>query len=143
MSNGSSQHEALIKLNPALDLSALKKAFAKDRRIHIPRILTEDSAERMHRCLTGDVDWHLVFNEGDKTHTLYPEQVRAMTEEHKQKVRQIVLSQAQKGFQFLYNDYNIYDYYLNGKNMDHFLHRFHEFVNFRDVFIIHPRAFRI
>ncbi len=123
-----------IRLNPALDIMALKKAFAEHRRIHVPKILTEDSAERMVRCLINDVDWHLVFNEGDKTHTLYPEQVKAMTEEHKQKIRQIVLSQAQKGFQFLYNDYNIYDYYLNGKNMDHFLHRFHEFVN-SDTFL--------
>ena len=123
-----------IRLNPALDILTLKKTFAEQRRIHIPKILTEDSAERIHRCLTNDVDWHLVFNEGDKTHTLYPEQVKAMTEEHKQKVRQIVLSQARKGFQFLYSDYNIYDYYLNGKNMDHFLHRFHEFVN-SDTFL--------
>jgi len=121
---------AKIKLNPALDVIRLKENFAKTKRIHIPKILTEDSAERMRRCLMGDVDWHLVFNEGDKVHTLYPEQVKAMTDEHKQKLRQIVLGQAQKkGFQFLYNDYNIYDYYLNGKNMDHFLHRFHEFLN--------------
>ena len=119
----------LIRLNPALDVGALKKAFGEKGRIHIPKILTPDSAERMSRTLTNDVDWHLVFNEGEKVHTLYPEQVKAMTDEHKQKVRQIVLSQALKGFQFLYNDYNIYDYYLNGKNMDHFLHRFHEFVN--------------
>ena len=119
----------LIKLNPALDLSALKKTFAKDRRLHIPRILTGDSAERIYRCLTTDVDWHLVFNEGDKTHTLYPEQIKAMTEDHKQKIRQIVLTKARKGFQYFYKNYNIYDYYLNGKNMEHFLHRFHEFAN--------------
>jgi len=118
-----------IKLNPSLDLRALKKQFASERRLHIPKILTEASAERVARCLTNDVDWHLIFNEGEKTHTLYPEQVRAMTEEHKQKVRQIVLSQAQNGFQFLYRNYNIYDYYLNGKNTDHFLHQFHEFIN--------------
>ena len=118
-----------VQLNPSLDLSALKKRFARDQRINIPKILSEASAERVTRCLTQDVDWHLIFNEGEKVHTLFPEQVKAMTEDHKQKVRQIVLSQAQKGFQFLYRDYNIYDYYLNGKNQDHFLHQFHEFIN--------------
>lgn len=121
--------QSLIRLNPALDVLALKKAFAEAGRIHIPKVLAEDSAERVHRCLTGEVDWHLIFNEGDKVHTLYPEQVKAMTEEHKQKVRQIVLSKAREGFQYLYNNYNIYDYYLSGKNTDHFLHRFHEFLN--------------
>lgn len=118
-----------IRLNPALDRLALKKAFDINRRIHIPRILTPDSAERVHRCLTHDVDWHLVFNEGSKTHTIYPEQIKLLTPEKIQKIREAVLGQAREGFQFMYNDYNIYDYYLNGKNMDHFLHRFHEFVN--------------
>jgi len=129
MAIGNEQSQNLIKLNPALDISDLKKQFTEQRRIHIPKILTEDSAERLARCLINDVDWHLVFNEGNVTHTLYPEQVKAMSDEDMQKVRQIALSQAHKGFQFFYNEYNIYDYYLNGKNMDHFLHRFHEFVN--------------
>lgn len=129
MSNTKVPPEALIRLNPSLDIRALKKSFAQDRRLHIPRILTEYAAERLVRCLTQDVDWHLVFNEGKKTHTLYPDQIKAMTDEQNKKLRQKVLGQAQKGFQFIYNDYNIYDYYLNGKNMDHFLHRFHEFLN--------------
>lgn len=123
-----------FRLNPALDVSSLKDAFAREKRIQIRNFLTPESADRLHRCLTREVDWHLVFNEGDKVHTLYPEQVRAMTEDHKQKVRQIVLSQARGGFQFLYNDYNIYDYYLSGKNRDHPLSRFHEFLN-SDAFL--------
>lgn len=129
MPGDNTETKTLIRLNPALDALALKKEFAQKQRIHIPKILTEDSAERVYRSLAKEVDWHLVFNEGHKVHTLYPEQVKAMTEDHKQKVRQIVISQAQKGFQFLYNNYNIYDYYLNGKNTDHLLHRFHEFLN--------------
>jgi len=129
MSKAKVPTEALIRLNPSLDIGALKKSFAQDRRLHVPRILTEYAAERLVRCLAQDVDWHLVFNEGKKTHTLYPDQIKAMTDGQNKKLRQKVLGQAQKGFQFIYNDYNIYDYYLNGKNRDHFLHRFHEFLN--------------
>lgn len=118
-----------IQLNPHLDRAGLKAAFAKARRIQVPAILTNESAGRVHRCLASEVDWHLVFNEGEKVHTLYPEQVKALTDAHKAQIRQIVVNQARSGFQFLYNDYNIYDYYLNGKNRDHFLARFHEFLN--------------
>lgn len=132
MTPANDQKEQPIKLNPALDVAALKKTFAENRRIQIRNILTKHSAERVHRCLTTEVDWHLVFNEGGKTHTLFPEQVKALTEDHKKKIRQVVLSQAKEQFQFIYYDYNIYDYYLNNKNMDHFLHRFHEFVNSKD-----------
>ena len=129
MTPANDHNETTIKLNPALDTAALKKTFAEGGRIHIPNILTEASAKRVYQCLTNEVDWHLVFNEGEKTHTLFPEQVKALTEDHKAKIRQIVLSQAKNQFQYIYYDYNIYDYYLNNKNMDHFLHRFHEFVN--------------
>jgi SM-20-related protein len=118
-----------ISLNPGLDREALRAAFAKTRRLHIPGVLTPGAAKRVHQCLAGEVDWHLVFNEGEKVHTLYPEQVKALTDAQKAQIRQIVVSQARKGFQFLYNDYNIYDYYLNGKNREHFLARFHEFLN--------------
>lgn len=121
-----------IKLNPDLDRAALKKAFAENKRVHVARVLTPDSAERLHRAITTETDWHLVFNEGDKTHTLYPEQLKQMTKEQFAKIREAVLGQAREGFQFLYNDYNIYDYYLNGKNQGHFLHKFHEFVNSKE-----------
>ena len=121
--------EALIRLNPSLDIPALKKDFAIARSLHIPGILTDYAAERTARCLAQDVDWHLVFNEGKKSHTLYPDQFQGMTTEQHKQLRQKVLKGAQAGFQFIYNYYNIYDYYLNGKNMDHFLHRFHEFLN--------------
>ncbi|HXV73945.1 MAG TPA: 2OG-Fe(II) oxygenase family protein [Sphingomonadales bacterium] len=119
----------ILELNPLLDRAALQAAFAKTRRLHIPDILTREAAQRIHQCLTSEVDWHLVFNEGEKVHTLYPVQVKALTEAQKSQIRQIVVSQARKGFQFLYNDYNIYDYYLNGKDREHFLARFHEFLN--------------
>lgn len=121
--------EPAIRVNPALDLAALRESFAKTRRIHIPDILTAESARRVHQSLAREVDWHLVFNESEKVHTLYPAQVKALTEAQKNQIRQIVVTQARKGFQFLYNDYNIYDYYLNGKNREHFLSRFHEFLN--------------
>lgn len=118
-----------IDINPNLDRSALKSAFAQTRRVQIHNVLTPKAAERVHRCLSNEVDWHLVFNKKDTVHTLYPEQVKAVTESHKEQIRQIVLRGARNGFQFLYNNYNIYDYYLSGKNRDHFLSFFHEFLN--------------
>lgn len=118
-----------IDINPDLDRLALKSAFAETRRVQVHNVLSPKSAERVHRCLSSEVDWHLVFNEKEKVHTLYPEQVKALTDAHKEQIRQIVLSGARDGFQFLYNNYNIYDYYLSGHNRNHFLSRFHEFLN--------------
>lgn len=44
-------------LNPGLDLDALADAFARDGRLHIPGVLTDDSARALHRMLTRETNW--------------------------------------------------------------------------------------
>ena len=122
-------NEPVIKLGPSFDTKNLRATFQKKKRLHIPNILAHDSADLIYKSLSEDVDWHLIFNEGEKVHLLYPEQVKALTEAHHQQLKDLVYSKAQHQFQYYYYVYNIYDYYLGGKNMDHFLHRFHEFIN--------------
>ena len=51
-------------LNPALDPDRIAKDFARDRRVHIPAILTEESAGRVHRCLSQETDFSLVCQIG-------------------------------------------------------------------------------
>lgn len=49
-------------LNPSLDEAALARAFARDGRLHIPGVLTEDAAARVHRCLAEETPWTLIVN---------------------------------------------------------------------------------
>src|SRR5438067_7280257 len=51
-------------LNPALDAGTLAEAYARDRRIHIPAILTETSAARVHQCLAQETDYALLCQAG-------------------------------------------------------------------------------
>src|SRR3954469_484639 len=51
-------------LNPALEADALAEIYARDRRIHIPAILTEDSARRLHQCLAQETDFALLCQTG-------------------------------------------------------------------------------
>lgn len=51
-------------LNPALDPAALAQDYARNRRIHIPAILTEASAQRLHKCLAEETDYSLLWQTG-------------------------------------------------------------------------------
>ena len=48
------------ELNPALDAGKIAAAFARDRRVHIPGILTAESADRVHRCLDRETQFSIV-----------------------------------------------------------------------------------
>jgi SM-20-related protein len=47
-------------LNPALKAEGFAEAFARDRRVHVPGILTADSAVRVHRCLAQETEFATV-----------------------------------------------------------------------------------
>lgn len=51
-------------LNPALDRQAFAQAFRRDGRVHIPAVLTDDSAARVHQCLTQETDFALLCRVG-------------------------------------------------------------------------------
>jgi hypothetical protein len=54
-----------LTLNPGLLPEAIARAFARDRRVHIPGVLTPESAARVHRCLERETEFSLVARDGD------------------------------------------------------------------------------
>jgi Rps23 Pro-64 3,4-dihydroxylase Tpa1-like proline 4-hydroxylase len=57
--------EADPVLNPALKTRDIAHAFARDRRAHIPDILTAESAARVHRCLAQETEFATVSRSSD------------------------------------------------------------------------------
>ena len=88
-------------LNPALDMDAIAQSYRRDGRVHIPNILTPDSAARVHRCLEQETDFSLLTMAG-------PDQAQAwrVAELHPQKQAELMTnaySQAREGFHYLYD----------------------------------------
>jgi len=50
------------RLRDGLDQAAFADAFRRLGRVHVPSILADTSAERLHRCLTQETPWTLVHN---------------------------------------------------------------------------------
>jgi Rps23 Pro-64 3,4-dihydroxylase Tpa1-like proline 4-hydroxylase len=118
-----------IELNPALDRAALRETFERDRKIHIPAIFPDALAQRIHQCLTHEVEWNLVFNDGDKHHEIQPHQIAAMSAEDRGKLHGHVMAGAKEGFQYIYNNYPLADAYHSDHNPGLYLNRFYEFIN--------------
>ena len=55
----------LFKLNPALDRDALAAAFARDGRVQVRDLLTEETAEEIYRILAGPTPWGIAWQAGD------------------------------------------------------------------------------
>lgn len=52
------------ELSPALDREGLSAEFRKKGRVHIPNVLVQRSADRLHHCLMKETAWSMTFNQG-------------------------------------------------------------------------------
>src|SRR5438128_144828 len=59
-------------LSSALDPQLLAAAYARHGRIHIPAVLTADSAARLHRALSEEAPYNLTLNSGAKVFDISP-----------------------------------------------------------------------
>src|SRR3954468_24850991 len=96
-----------LKLNPHLDRAQLTQTFAHGGRVHIPSVLTDACARRVHDALERETPWGLILNEGRKV--LEFETVSA---EDYQAMAVAAWARAQSGFQYFYHHYRLLE---NGK----------------------------
>jgi Rps23 Pro-64 3,4-dihydroxylase Tpa1-like proline 4-hydroxylase len=92
-----------LALNPALDREALAVAYAAQGRLHIPAILTEDSARRLHRCLEQETQFSIVTRKDDGYVRLRPDAVLS-PQQQADLVRGAYLK-AREGFHYLYDNH--------------------------------------
>jgi SM-20-related protein len=92
-------------LNPALDEGGIAEAFARDGRVHIPNVLTSESAARVHRCLEQETDFVLLAKNGPeeghswRVATLTPQQNGALMAQ--------AYTVAREKFHFLYDAHSM------------------------------------
>ena len=88
-------------LNPELDEGSIAAAFGRDGRVHIPNILTEQSAARVHRCLEQETDYVLLAKNGPEDgHTW---RVATLTQQQHGALMAQAYTAARDAFHFLYD----------------------------------------
>lgn len=119
-----------IRLNPALDRDSIRARLQQDRRAQIRDIFPDEVAQRLHQCMTKEVEWNTIFSDGeDKVHALHPTQVAAMSPAQSQWLANYINDKAKFQYQFLYQNYPIWDLVHNGLAPDLYIFKFVDFLN--------------
>lgn len=114
------QGQRLLDVNPALDVAALAAAFARDRRLQVREVLTDASAQIVHRILAAETPWGLSWQAGARG----PESVRraalvALPAAERQARAQALMAAMQgPDYAFAYSSYPLVDAYVDKWNPD-------------------------
>src|SRR6266702_1679979 len=92
-------------LNPQLDVGSLAEAYQRNRRLHIPNILTEQSAVRVHRCLEQETDFALLARNGPEQGNMW--RVATLTGQQQAELMTNAYSLARDKFHFLYDAHSL------------------------------------
>ena len=128
-----------FRLAASLDPVAVRERFSADGYVHLPDILSMENAARIYECLMEETEWNLVFNDRSRHIDMPVEQLRTLPRDKADQLQQAIFAQASQGFQYCYHNYPIYDAHVAGRNREHLLHRFYEFLN-GEVFLGFARA---
>lgn len=88
-------------LNPELDLDRAAAAFAQAGRVHIPGILTQDGAARVHQCLKQETDFSLLCRTGDDQAQVW--RVANLTPQKEAELMNAAYASARDGFHYFYD----------------------------------------
>lgn len=91
------------QLNPALETATIAALYARDRRVHIPAILTAESAQRVHRCLEQETQFSVVTRNGDGYVRLRPD--NGLTPQQENDLVRGAYARARDDFHYLYDNH--------------------------------------
>ncbi|MDX1404799.1 MAG: 2OG-Fe(II) oxygenase family protein [Woeseiaceae bacterium] len=116
-------------LSAALDTTALAGHFADHGYVSIASVLPEENARRMYKALNEFASWNMVFNNRGRHVDLPAAQIHAMLPQKLHELQTAIYQQASSEFQYLYDDYPIFDAHREGRNREHALHKFYEWLD--------------
>lgn len=117
-----------LQLNPRLDRPLIREIFLRQGRVHVPDVLTAGSATELYSCLSTRTPWQLSFNVGQRHVDLAHEQLTLMPPDKRELMSRAMLEQSRHGFQYVFDNYPLYDLYQSGRR-DQPLLAIHEFLN--------------
>ncbi len=125
--------EVIPALNKAHDRRLMAQIYAKYGRVHIPSILTPESAVRMHKCLTQETPYSFVANSGEKVYDILAEDYAKLTADEKKAFLDSASVGAQKGFQFIYENYRLTDFGEPFVDPNHYLAKVVAWLNSQEL----------
>lgn len=118
-----------MKLNDQASAKKWKATFLERGRIHIPDILSPESADEIYDCLSQQEKWNLVFLNDDEHMDIDADSLLQWDDSQMADFYKIVFAKARNGFQYLNKAIPIYDVYHKKLLPNHFINEIFEFLN--------------
>jgi Rps23 Pro-64 3,4-dihydroxylase Tpa1-like proline 4-hydroxylase len=115
-----------------LDRESIRTVFSRDGRVHIADLFTAESAEAIYTTLAEKTAWQLSLNSGERHIDVAADEFERLPEHQRTRLLDSVHRGARAGFQYMFNNFPIYDFYAAGLHRDHYLMRVQEFLNSRE-----------
>lgn len=109
-----------VTINAWDDLPTLTAQFSQRGRLQIRNFLNPDHAQKL-RSAVNDLEWRLVLNENEKHFDIHPAQIKQLGPQKMRLIRQAAQARAARGFQYLYENYPVFDILEAGKPLDPFI----------------------
>ena len=118
-----------LSINPRLDLDSLRDAYRAYGRVQVKSCLQADAADRIHRCLTTQQEWNLVYRAAGRHVDSAAQAIAKWPRARQRKLDKIIHRDAQLGFQYRYRNVPIYDIYHQKQLPGHFFNGIFRFLN--------------
>ncbi|MFT5099072.1 MAG: SM-20-related protein [Candidatus Azotimanducaceae bacterium] len=126
-------YDAPLALAPDLASHPWQQTFASSGRVHIPDILSAQSADRIFACLDAQSAWNLVCQQNGQHIDLNADIETTWSAEQRSDFMSELHRQANDSFQYLYKAIPLYDVYHEKRLPNHFLNQVFEFINSKPV----------
>lgn len=117
-----------LQLNPRLDRRVIGEIFRRTGRVHIPDVLTTESASAVLVCLSAQTPWKLSLNVGRRHVDIAHDQLMLMPPDKRELMTRAMVDQSRRGFQYVFENYPLYDLYQAGQR-GNTLFDLHELLN--------------
>ena len=104
----------VTEINSWDDLPSMQAAFAQTGRIQIRNFLPEGTARAIQTALKA-LEWRLVLNENGKHLDIHPVQIKQLGPKKMRLIKQAAQARATHEFQYLYENYPVFDILKSGK----------------------------
>ena len=112
-----------LRLNPAIDVEAAARAYARDGFVQIPDVFEPAVAESLATLLETALDWDLAFEgEDGRPAVLTRAQIAAAGEPVLRERLKAMLARAGNQYGFMYLSYPLISAYLAGRDPGHAIH---------------------
>ena len=124
----------IIYLSPELDTVKFRKEFTEQGFVRIPRILPENFARKIHKELSENLNWRIVYND-DKGNHSFPKilQKRKSAEDWDNIKLKMKNRVKEKKFQYFFESFDLSDVHPGKGRVEIYLSYFKEWLNLEQL----------